>query len=221
MVAFVSAAALPLSTHLERTARPCGRPSPALSPPPPPHRRVSSAPLSMRAPRTAERQGFVSCKRCGTDVPISLTPFARGEGVIAVTCPECRTDFEADAASAMALDGGDIVPVDASLAAARAADPRLAATAAAAAVAAEGVKLYVGGLPPRVDGAALERLFEPYGDVLDAVVVSDRDTRRSRGFGFVTLRGEGPARAAAESLNAARPFGRKMSVRPAEDGPRR
>lgn len=176
-------------------------------------------PLSMRAPRSAERQGFVSCKRCGTDVPISLTPFARGDSVITVRCPECGATFDADAASAIALDGGDIVPVDASLAAARAADPRLAATAAAAAAAAEGVKLYVGGLPPRVDAAALERLFEPYGDVLAAVVVSDRATRRSRGFGFVTLRGEGPARAAAEGLNAATPFGRRMSVRPAEDRP--
>lgn len=148
-------------------------------------------------------------------------PFARGEAVINVSCHECGAKFEADVASAIALDGGDIVPVDASLAAARAADPRVAASAAAAAVSAEGVKLYVGGLPPRVNAAALERLFEPYGDVLDAVVVSDRDTRRSRGFGFVTLRGEGPARAAAEALNAATPFGRKMSVRQAEDGPRR
>ncbi|GAB0492124.1 hypothetical protein MMPV_003383 [Pyropia vietnamensis] len=175
----------------------------------------------MRAPRSEERQGFVSCKRCGTDVSISLIPFARGEAVINVTCHECGAKFEANAASAIALDGGDIVSVDASLAAARAADPQLRASAAAAEIAAEGVKLYVGGLPPRVTAAALERLFEPYGDVLDAVVVSDRDTRRSRGFGFVTLRGEGPARAAAEALNAATPFGRKMSVRPAMDRPRK
>ncbi|OSX74534.1 hypothetical protein BU14_0285s0022 [Porphyra umbilicalis] len=145
----------------------------------------------MRARRAPAREGFVPCRRCGTDVAIDLSPFARGEPTVRVPCPECRVTFEADVTSAIALDGGDIVPAGGAVTAARAADPAVAAAAAAAAVAREGVRLYVSGLPPRVDGAALERLFAPFGDVLSAVVVSDKATRRSRGFGFVTLRGGG------------------------------
>ena len=49
------------------------------------------------------------------------------------------------------------------------------------------VKLFVGNLPWSVGDAELERIFAPHGDVQSARVINDRDTGRSRGFGFVEI----------------------------------
>ncbi|NJN18271.1 MAG: RNA-binding protein [Oscillochloris sp.] len=49
------------------------------------------------------------------------------------------------------------------------------------------VKLFVGNLPWSVGDAELEELFSPHGDVQSARVINDRDTGRSRGFGFVEI----------------------------------
>ena len=48
-------------------------------------------------------------------------------------------------------------------------------------------KIYVGNLPWSVDDDSLANIFEPYGSVASAKVISDRDTGRSRGFGFVEM----------------------------------
>jgi RNA recognition motif-containing protein len=53
-------------------------------------------------------------------------------------------------------------------------------------------KLFVGGLPSNVTEEEFREFFEQYGTVVDSVVMFDRDTRRSRGFGFVTF--EDPVR---------------------------
>lgn len=51
-------------------------------------------------------------------------------------------------------------------------------------------RMYVGNLPWQVDNARLEQLFSEHGKVIDARVVYDRETGRSRGFGFVTMASE-------------------------------
>ncbi|KAI8573752.1 hypothetical protein RHMOL_Rhmol01G0300600 [Rhododendron molle] len=51
-------------------------------------------------------------------------------------------------------------------------------------------RIYVGNLPCQVDGSRLEQVFSEHGKVVDARVVSDRETGRLRGFGFVTVSSE-------------------------------
>ncbi|KAI0563699.1 Ser/Arg-rich splicing factor [Gracilaria domingensis] len=63
------------------------------------------------------------------------------------------------------------------------------------------VKLYISGLPPRIDSAALRRAIEEFGEVYDSRVVVDRVTGRSRGFGFVTVRGRSTAAAVIDVLS--------------------
>jgi RNA recognition motif-containing protein len=54
-------------------------------------------------------------------------------------------------------------------------------------------KLFIGGLPWAMDNERLKQVFAEYGDVADARVILDRDTGRSRGFGFVTYATEAGA----------------------------
>ena len=54
------------------------------------------------------------------------------------------------------------------------------------------MKLYVGNLPWSVDNSQLEELFSEFGSVISANVITDRDSKRSRGFGFVELESGGP-----------------------------
>jgi hypothetical protein len=81
--------------------------------------------------------------------------------------------------------------------------------------------LYVGNLPFSTTSSELEQLFGQYGTVTKAQVISDRDTGRSRGFGFVEM-GDG-AEAAIEALNDAEFQGRRLTVneaKPREERPR-
>ncbi len=81
--------------------------------------------------------------------------------------------------------------------------------------------LYVGNLPFSTTSSDLEQLFGQYGTVTKAQVISDRDTGRSRGFGFVEM-GDG-AEAAVEALNNAEFQGRRLTVneaKPREERPR-
>ena len=64
-----------------------------------------------------------------------------------------------------------------------------------------GKKLYVGNLSYDVDSSALESLFTPHGTVTSAQIINDRDTGRSKGFGFVEMGDEQTARTAIERLN--------------------
>ena len=82
-------------------------------------------------------------------------------------------------------------------------------------------RLFVGSLPPSVDDATLRDTFAPHGEVLDAAVITERGSRRSRGFGFVTLKTEGGARAAREALDGERIRGRKLRVKKAKPRKRR
>lgn len=78
-------------------------------------------------------------------------------------------------------------------------------------------KLFVGGLPWEVDDDRLRAHFETYGIVTDARVIYDRDTGRSRGFGFVTFDNEADADAAIEALNESEFDGRTIRVNEAQE----
>ena len=81
--------------------------------------------------------------------------------------------------------------------------------------------LYVGNLPPITKSPDLALLFSQYGHVVKAEVMIDRETRRSRGFGFVEM-ADG-ADAAITATNGAEFKGRKLAVsvaKPREDKPR-
>ncbi len=73
-------------------------------------------------------------------------------------------------------------------------------------------KLFVGNLDYTVTGDELRDLFAQAGTVVDAVVISDKMTGRSRGFGFVEMSSEDEAKAAVEKLNGADLKGRKINV---------
>jgi len=81
-------------------------------------------------------------------------------------------------------------------------------------------KLFVGGLSWGTDDETLREGFEAYGNVLEAKVIMDRETGRSRGFGFVTFAEEADADAAISALDG-QPFdGRNIRVNEAQDRPR-
>jgi RNA recognition motif-containing protein len=74
------------------------------------------------------------------------------------------------------------------------------------------MKLYVGNLSYSVDNAGLEELFSKYGNVRSAQVIQDRDTGRSKGFGFVEMGDDNSAREAIEGLNDREQDGRRLVV---------
>jgi RNA recognition motif-containing protein len=80
-------------------------------------------------------------------------------------------------------------------------------------------KLYVGNLPWSVDDGELEALFSAMGTVHSARVISDRETGRSRGFGFVELDDDAASRA-IEELNGSDFGGRQLRINEAVDKPR-
>lgn len=75
-----------------------------------------------------------------------------------------------------------------------------------------GKKVYVGNLDYGVDNAALEALFAPHGTVESANVIQDRDTGRSKGFGFVEMSTEEEAQAAISALDGTDNGGRALRV---------
>jgi RNA recognition motif-containing protein len=83
-----------------------------------------------------------------------------------------------------------------------------------------GKKLYVGNLTYEVTDSALEQLFAPHGTVQSAQVIMDRDTGRSKGFGFVEMGSEQEAKAAIAAMNGKEVDGRALTVneaKPRED----
>lgn len=81
-------------------------------------------------------------------------------------------------------------------------------------------KLFVGSLPWSVDDNKLKELFSQYGEVLKAEVVKDRETGRSRGFGFVEMADDTAAEEAIKALNGSDLDGRQVVVnvaRPREE----
>lgn len=80
-----------------------------------------------------------------------------------------------------------------------------------------GNKLFVGGLAWATSDESLREAFEQFGEVNDAKVITDRETGRSRGFGFVTFSAPGDAETAKESMDGAELDGRRIRVDVAED----
>lgn len=78
------------------------------------------------------------------------------------------------------------------------------------------MKLFVAGLPYDLDDQELNEIFSEYGSVDSAKVILDRETRKSRGFGFVEFADASNAQAAIEALDGAELSGRKMTVKQAE-----
>ncbi len=79
-----------------------------------------------------------------------------------------------------------------------------------------GKKLYVGNLSYDVDSSSLEQLFSAHGTVQSAEVIADRDTGRSKGFGFVEMGSESEAQAAIAALNGQEHGGRQLTVNEAK-----
>ena len=83
-----------------------------------------------------------------------------------------------------------------------------------------GKKLYVGNLPYSMSSSDLEKLFAEFGNVQSAQVIQDRDTGRSKGFGFVEMGSDADAQAVDGGLNEKDQGGRPLIVneaRPRED----
>jgi RNA recognition motif-containing protein len=79
-----------------------------------------------------------------------------------------------------------------------------------------GKKLYVGNLTFQVTSADLEQLFSQFGSVQSAQVASDRETGRSRGFGFVEMSTDAEAQEAIRALNDQDHNGRRLTVNEAK-----
>ncbi|HLB66317.1 MAG TPA: RNA-binding protein [Candidatus Saccharimonadales bacterium] len=85
-------------------------------------------------------------------------------------------------------------------------------------------KLFVGGLPFTTTDDELQKLFAAHGTVASAKVITDRETGRSKGFGFVEFENDEEGKAAEKALNGSDVGGRSITVneaRPREERPRR
>jgi len=83
------------------------------------------------------------------------------------------------------------------------------------------MNIYVGNLSFRTDDEELRETFAEFGDVASAKVVIDRETDRSRGFGFVEMDNDDEAKAAIEALDGAEVSGRNLRVNEAKPRERR
>jgi cold-inducible RNA-binding protein len=82
------------------------------------------------------------------------------------------------------------------------------------------MKLFVAGLPYDFDDTDLKEMFELYGTVYSAKVALDKETRKSRGFGFLDMPNDAEAREAIQTLNDADlGRGKKLAVKQAEEQP--
>lgn len=80
-----------------------------------------------------------------------------------------------------------------------------------------GNRVFVGGLSWNTDDHGLREAFERFGAVDDAKVITDRETGRSRGFGFVTFQSGEDASAAIQEMNGAELDGRNLTVNEAQE----
>jgi RNA recognition motif-containing protein len=78
-------------------------------------------------------------------------------------------------------------------------------------------KIYVGNLPWSTTSATLETLFSAHGTVSSAEVISDRETGRSRGFGFVEMDSDDACQRAIQALNGVEVDGRAITVNEARE----
>lgn len=73
-------------------------------------------------------------------------------------------------------------------------------------------KLFVGGLPWAINNDSLRDLFAEFGEIAEAIVISDSQTGRSKGFGFVTFTDEASAEKAQSEMNSKEVGGRTIVV---------
>ena len=78
-------------------------------------------------------------------------------------------------------------------------------------------KLFVGGLPWSTGDQELSQAFESHGQIEEAKVITDRETGRSRGFGFVTFVNDEDGEKAVEAMNGTEMEGRQLTVNEARD----
>ena len=81
------------------------------------------------------------------------------------------------------------------------------------------MKLFIAGLPYDLDDAELEEIFEKFGRVNSAKVAIDRDTGKSKGFGFVDMYNDADAKNATRTLKDISLGKKPLVVKPAEDRP--
>ncbi len=74
------------------------------------------------------------------------------------------------------------------------------------------MNIYVGNLSYRMDDGELREVFEAYGEVSSARIINDRETGRSKGFGFVEMPDDNAANEAIEALNGKEVGGRNLRV---------
>lgn len=74
------------------------------------------------------------------------------------------------------------------------------------------MRIYIGNLNYRLRTEELKKAFEPYGEVIGAKIVRDKETNRSKGFGFIEMANEADGLKAIESLNGSDLNGRNMIV---------
>ncbi|XP_058215257.1 glycine-rich RNA-binding protein 7-like isoform X2 [Rhododendron vialii] len=77
-------------------------------------------------------------------------------------------------------------------------------------------RCFVGGLAWATDDRSLEQAFSQYGDVIESKIINDRETGRSRGFGFVTFKDEQSMKDAIEGMNGQDLDGRNITVNEAQ-----
>lgn len=84
-----------------------------------------------------------------------------------------------------------------------------------------GKRIYIGNLPWSITKNKLEELFSPFGEIEEAIVIANKYTGRSRGFGFVTFKKDSSAEEAIERMDRRDVEGRNLVVkeaRPVEEG---
>ena len=79
------------------------------------------------------------------------------------------------------------------------------------------MKLFVAGLPSDFDETDFREMFELYGDIRSAKLITDRETGKSKGFGFIEMPDATEAQETIEALNGAAIKGKKLSVQVAEE----
>ncbi len=83
------------------------------------------------------------------------------------------------------------------------------------------MNIYVGNLPYKMTDQELQSLFDEFGTVTSARVIMDRETGRSKGFGFVEMEDDAAAKAAIEANNEKEFMGRNLRVNESEPRPKR
>jgi RNA recognition motif-containing protein len=79
------------------------------------------------------------------------------------------------------------------------------------------MNIFVGGLPFKVDEKELREIFEKFGEPSSVKIIMDKQSGRSKGFGFVEMEDEEAAQQAIEALDGSELYGRKIGVRVSEE----